>query len=129
MPQAQGSGPLFLHLLPTSDPQGSGQKPGIWSLGPQVTDQSSYLHMVTARGQWDVTTRWVGSGASSQPAVATGQLLGWGKVCLLLPTALPSLAHRLEYLQQKQSRANSEAEKQVLEKQAKEAEREVQDIR
>ncbi|XP_049629711.1 snRNA-activating protein complex subunit 4 [Suncus etruscus] len=35
---------------------------------------------------------------------------------------------KLEYLQQKQSRANSEAEKQVLEKQAKEAEREVQDI-
>ncbi|XP_069436012.1 snRNA-activating protein complex subunit 4-like isoform X11 [Ovis canadensis] len=35
---------------------------------------------------------------------------------------------KLEYLQQKQSRATSELEKQVLEKQAREAEKEVQDI-
>ncbi|XP_057580047.1 snRNA-activating protein complex subunit 4 isoform X2 [Hippopotamus amphibius kiboko] len=35
---------------------------------------------------------------------------------------------KLEYLQQKQSRATSEVEKQVLEKQAREAEKEVQDI-
>lgn len=35
---------------------------------------------------------------------------------------------KLEYLQQKQSRATSELEKQILEKQAREAEKEVQDI-
>lgn len=40
-----------------------------------------------------------------------------------------SLLFRLEYLQQKQSRATSELEKQILEKQAREAEKEVQDIK
>ena len=40
-----------------------------------------------------------------------------------------SLPFRLEYLQQKQSRATSELEKQILEKQAREAEKEVQDIK
>ena len=38
-------------------------------------------------------------------------------------------AHRLEYLHQKQSRVTSEAEKQVLEKQIREAEKETQDIK
>lgn len=55
--------------------------------------------------------------------------LGVGEGMPAAPHSTPLPAHRLEYLQQKQSRANSEAEKQVLEKQAKEAEREVQDIR
>lgn len=40
-----------------------------------------------------------------------------------------SLPYRLEYLQQKQNRATSELERQVLEKQAREAEKEVQDIK
>lgn len=40
-----------------------------------------------------------------------------------------SLPFRLEYLQQKQSRATSDAERQALEKQVREAEKEVQDIR
>ena len=36
---------------------------------------------------------------------------------------------RLEYLDQKRSKVTSEAERQMLEKQSREAEREVQDIR
>lgn len=44
-------------------------------------------------------------------------------------TLVPLLAHRLEYLHQKQSRVTNEAERQVLEKQSREAETEAQDIR
>lgn len=40
-----------------------------------------------------------------------------------------ALPRRLEYLHQKRSRVTSEAERQVLEKQSRETEREVQDIR
>lgn len=41
----------------------------------------------------------------------------------------PLPAHRLEYLQQKLSRATSEEERQILEKQSGKAEREIRDIK
>lgn len=44
-------------------------------------------------------------------------------------TAPYPAACRLEYLQQKQGRASSEAEREALEKQAREAEKEVQEIK
>lgn len=60
-------------------------------------------------------------------AVGANQRSRWAQVTW--PPCASALPRRLEYLGQKQSRVTSEAERQALEKQTQEAEKEVQDIK
>lgn len=86
-------------------------------------------------GLWSLCSPWPCRVACRQaaspvvPARGNAWPAGRGAQHRRQPHRHLSLPLRLEYLQQKQSRATSELEKQVLEKQAREAEKEVQDIK